>query len=309
MGIREDRTYIQELKATREALKENAAKQRANDFNQSIIDREDRIAAHEAALDKYYQYKSDVKKTLIKEALMHIYEGSFHNISKREKALCENLLDQYLDEAGIPALMKNMKHSDSGLLRNIAENTEVYFAKITEGAEADDVATQVIKPEDVEEFWNNIDKQEDIEDITNLIRLRVSNAEEDFVNKNQEDKEDVKTVLKQTASRVALAKGDNDNDYSELVEESETRLAKQKIYQIQHEGYHNVFDRMVRNLSEVAINNEEAKKEYISENGRLNVEKIVESVRCMYTLLEMVGTIQLENVDQQYIEDTLKSIK
>jgi hypothetical protein len=29
----------------------------------------------------------------------------------------------------------------------------------------------------------------------------------------------------------------------------------------------------------------------------------------MYTLLEMVATLQLEKVDQQYIEDTLKSIK
>ena len=66
---------------------------------------------------------------------------------------------------------------------------------------------------------------------------------------------------------------------------------------------------MVRNLSEVALTNEEAKKEFLAENGHLDVEKIVESVRCMYTLLEMVGTIQLEKVDQQYIEDTLKSIK
>ena len=87
------------------------------------------------------------------------------------------------------------------------------------------------------------------------------------------------------------------------------RIAKDKIYQIQHEGYHNIFDRMVRNISESVIKNEEIKKEFTLENGRLDMNKIVESARCMYTLLEMVSTLKIENVDSQYIEDALKSIK
>lgn len=309
MSIREDRAYLNELKAERKSLRENAEKNAVSEFNQAIIDREDARKLHEASLDRFYTYKNNVKKTLLKEALMHIYEGSFHNISVREHALCENLMEQYIGETGTSVLLKNMKRSNSGLLRTIAEKTDEFFGDMTADANADDASTQVIDPEKLKQFWEEIDKAEDIDDITDLIRLRVSNAEEDFVNKNHEDKENVNTVLKQTAARVQAAKSSNDNDYSEMVEESETRLAKNTIYKIQHESHHNVFDRMVRNLSEVAMSNEEAKKEYISENGRLNVEKIVESVRCMYTLLEMVGTIQLENVDQEYIEATLNSIK
>lgn len=240
---------------------------------------------------------------------MKIYEGSFHNITEREHVLCEALMEQYIQDTGTTQLLKNMKFSDSFLLRKIHEEVNDFASDITADATADNPDSQVIDPEKVDSFWKAIDKSEDIEDITNLIRMRVSNAEEDFINKNQEDKEDVKTVLKQTAARVQAANGSNDNDYSEAVEESETRLAKDRIYKIQHESHHNVFDRMVRNLSEVALTNEEAKKEFLAENGHLDVEKIVESARCMYTLLEMVGTIQLEKVDQQYIEDTLKSIK
>lgn len=309
MSIREDRSYLKELRAEREALHENAAKNDRDAFNQSIIDRDNIIANHEAAVDKFYAYKDDVKKTLLKEALTHIYEGSFHNITTREKALCGALLEQYINDTGVVSLMKNMKFSESYLLRKIYENVEEYSKEITAGATVNDPKSQTIDPAKIDEFWKDIDRSDDIEDITNLIRMRVSNAEEDFINKNQEDKQDIKTVLKQTATRVQAAKGTNDNDYSEAVEESETRIANDRIYQIQHESYHNVFDRMVRNLSEVALTNEEAKKEFLAENGHLDVEKIVESARCMYTLLEMVGTIQLEKVDQQYIEDTLKSIK
>ena len=101
----------------------------------------------------------------------------------------------------------------------------------------------------------------------------------------------------------------DDNDYAEEVEESETRLAKNKIYQIQHEGHRSVFDRMVRNLSEAALKNEDAKGTLIDESGKLDMDAIVESARCMYALLETVSTIQLEKVDIKYIEDTLKSIK
>ena len=309
MGIREDYSYMKELKAARASIRESAEKQRITDFNESVIAHEDKIAARETALDKFYAYKDDVKKTLIETALLNIYEMSFTTLSAREKALCENLLDQYVNEVGTIQLMKNMKRSESGLLRKIAEEVEEYYTEITKDATADDPESQTISPEAINNFWKEIDKSDNIEDITSLIRLRVSNAEEEFVNKNAEDKNDVKDIMKQTAARVQMAKSSNDNDYSEMVEESETRLAKNKIYAVQHEGHHNVFHRMVSNLSEVAIKNEDARKEFIDENGRLNVDKIVESARCMYTLLEMVGTIQLENVDGQYIEDTLKSIK
>lgn len=309
MGIREDREFLQLHKAEREAIKENAEKQKREDFNNAVIAHEDVKMAHEAKLDRFYQYKDDVKRTLVKEALMNIYEGSMGNMTPREKVLCEHLLDQYITETTVPQLLKNMKYSKSALLMTIQEQTDVYYKKITEDAVADDIDTQTIKPEDIKDFWEGIDKSEDIGSITDLIRMRVANAEEDFVNQNQQDKENIKTILKQTANRVQNAKETNDNDYAEVVEESESRIAKNQIYKIQHEGRHNVFDRMVRNLSEVAMSNEEAKKEYLQENGRLDVDKIVESARCMYTMLEMVATLQIENVDQQYIEDTLKSIK
>lgn len=308
MGLREDRNFLSQLKAERASIRENAIAQEKKDFNQRIIDREDIRAQHEASLNKFYDYKDNVKKTLLKRALMELYTGSFHNISKREYAACNNLLEQYIGETGTSTLLKNMGKSNSSILHTIKEKTDEYAAAITADATASDPDSQVIKAEDVDSFWKDIDKQEDIGDITNLIRLRVSSAEEDFINKNQQDKENIDDILKKTATRIQLAKGSNDNDYSEMVEESETKIAKNEIYKIQHEGHHNVFDHMVRNLSKVAMTNENAKAEFTNESGRLDIDHIVEAVRCMYTLLEMVGTIQLEKVDQKYIEDTLKSI-
>ena len=308
MGLKEDRAYIKKRKEDMIALRKDAINREKKALNESIIKREDERALREASLDNYYDYKDNVKKTLVKKALMEIYTGSLFAPSSNEKFICENLVEQYIGENGVSKILRNMKRSKNNLLREIAEKTDEYSKKITSDATVEDPDSQVIKTTDVEDFWKDIDNSEDIEDITNTIRLRVSNAEEEFVNKNQEDKEDIKTILQNTASRINNSKSHYDNDYTEAVEESENRIAKEQIYNIQHNRKRNVFDRMVRNLSEIALKNPDAKKAFVR-GGHLDVESIVESVRCMYTLLEVVNTIQLEKVDSEYIENTIKSMK
>lgn len=308
MGLREDREYLEKQRAVRFALKEQAEKQAREELDKIREAKENALLAEEALFEHFYNYKNDVKKLLLTEALMNIYKGSIFHISDRENTICESLLGNYIEENGVPKLMKNMKFSESGILHDIYDNVNKYYKKITEDAEMDDVTTQTIKPEDVTEFWKDIDSSNDVDDITSLIRLRVSDAEENFVNKNAQDKENVKSILKNTADRIQSAKATNDNDYSEAVEESEMRIANNDIYRIQHESHRSVFDRMVRNLSESVMKDEGTRKEYTLENGRLDMDAIVESARCMYTLLEMVSTLQLEKVDSAYIEETLASI-
>lgn len=309
MSVKEDREYLNDIKNKRDALKEKVQKEAFDAYNSAIIEREDLKAAHEAKLNAFYEYKDNVKSSLVSRALYGIYEKSLVNPNPRESKIGKVLIDNYVNEIGASKLLRNMKFSESALLLEIKDAVEDFYDRITDDATAEDVSTQTIKPEDIEDFWKQIDKSEDIQDITDLIRLRVSGAEEDFVNKNQEDKENVKTILKQTADRVKNAEETNDNDYAEAVEESETRIAKDKIYKIQHEGHRSVFDRMVRNISESVIKNEDAKKEFMLKNGRLDMDKIVESARCMYALLEIVSSLNIEKVDEAYIEQTLKSIK
>lgn len=308
MSLREDRQYLAEQRKAKEEAAKLARQKSINEFNQHIVEEENQKMAFNKSVDKLFEFKANVKKSLIKKMLMELCVGSIPNYTHREYSICENLIENYISEVGETALLKNMRFSENGFLRTCWSEINSHYKTITEDATRDE-DTQYIDSGSLDDFWKDVDNTEDIDDITNLIRMRVSNAEENFVNRNQQDKENVKTVLKQTADRVQMAKDTNDNDYAESVEESETRIAKDKIYKIQHEGYRSVFDRMVRNLSEAAVKNKDAKGSLIDENGKLNMDSIVESARCMYSLLETIGTIQLEKVDNKYIEDTLKSIK
>lgn len=308
MSLREDRQYLAEQRKAKEEAAKLARQKSINEFNQHIVEEENQKMAFNKSVDKLFEFKANVKKSLIKKMLMELCVGSIPNYTHREYSICENLIENYIYEVGETTLLKNMRFSENGFLRTCWSEINSHYKTITEDATRDE-DTQYIDSGSLDDFWKDVDNTEDVDDITNLIRMRVSNAEENFVNRNQQDKENVKTVLKQTADRVQMAKDTNDNDYAESVEESETRIAKDKIYKIQHEGYRSVFDRMVRNLSEAAVKNKDAKGSLIDENGKLNMDSIVESARCMYSLLETIGTIQLEKVDNKYIEDTLKSIK
>lgn len=310
MGILyEDSLYLQNQKETKESLEKATKIREQEEINNAYLEREALKEAAEKKINDFYKYKDDVKKALLSEALLGIYQNVFINSSIREEALTESLMNQYIEENGTTNILKRMKYSNNLILKNLYEAVTEKSDEITKDATVDDPSTQVIDKDNIKDFWKEIDNSEDVEDATNIIRLRVANAEEDFVNRNQQDKANIDTILKDTASRIQTAKSGNDNEYAEDVEESETRLAKDKIYQIQHESHRNIFDRMVRSLSEVVVKNEDIKKEFTLENGRLDMDRIVESVRCMYGLLEMVSTLGLENVDEKYIEDTIKSIK
>ena len=65
MGLKEDRDYLNSLRAERRAIRENAIKQEKKDYNNRIIDREDIRAKHEATLDRFYNYKDNVRKALL----------------------------------------------------------------------------------------------------------------------------------------------------------------------------------------------------------------------------------------------------
>ena len=308
MSLREYRQYLAEQRKAKEEGAKLARQKSINEFNQHIVEEENQKMAFNKSVDKLFEFKANVKKSLIKKMLMELCVGSIPNYTHREYSICENLIENYISEVGETTRLKSMRFSENGFLRTCWSEINSHYKTITEDATCDE-DTQYIDSGSLDDFWKDVDNTEDVDDITNLIRMRVSNAEENFINRNQQDKENVKTVLKQTADRVQMAKATNDNDYAESVEESETRIAKDKIYKIQHEGYRSVFDRMVRNLSEAAVKNKDAKGSLIDENGKLNMDSIVESARCMYSLLETIGTIQLEKVDNKYIEDTLKSIK
>ena len=211
MSLREDRQYLAEQRKAKEEAAKLARQKSINEFNQHIVEEENQKMAFNKSVDKLFEFKANVKKSLIKKMLMELCVGSIPNYTHREYSICENLIENYISEVGETTLLKNMRFSENGFLRTCWSEINSHYKTITEDATCDE-DTQYIDSGSLDDFWKDVDNTEDVDDITNLIRMRVSNAEENFINRNQQDKENVKTVLKQTADRVQMAKATNDND-------------------------------------------------------------------------------------------------
>lgn len=284
----------------------------------------EREAIREAAIKKrnaFSEYKANVKKLLVTEAMKKLYIGCFQNPNKHEVSVCEAFLGDFIASRGTDQLLENFRNSNTPFLETMGEMIDKKYDEVITKVDPEDPDTFVVDREHVNDFLKEIDDQEDVEDVTNIIRLRVSNAEEDFVNRNERDKQNMKDVLDATAQRVQDAKPDLDNEYmddddsddsenmsdADIIKQESMIDAKRKIYEI-NSAPRTIFDRMVRNTSEAVIKDSNLRDEFIIEGGRLNMDKVVDSVRCMYTLLEMVSTLKIEKVDAQYVEDTIKSI-
>lgn len=263
---------------------------------------------------RFYEYKDNVRKALLTESLKRIYVGSIKNPSSEEKAACEAFLGNFINERGVDNLLYNFEKSNTPFLETLNELIDKYHKVITEDADMEDPSSFTCDKEHIDNFIKELEDKEDVEDITDIIRMRVAGAEEDFVNRNERDKHDMKSILDDTARRVQDAKPELDNNYgtedddvTEEIQREQMLDAKRKISEINSKP-RSVFDRMVRNLSESVLKDPELRDQFVGENGRLNMDKIVDSVRCMYTMLEMVSTLKIEKVDAKYIEDTIKSI-
>lgn len=254
---------------------------------------------------KYNDFKENVRFKVLHKGLTRLCENSIRNITPEQVAVCSNIIESYIQENGLYNVLRKMKNSRNLFLKELAEEIKDTSEELITNASQDENEDYTINKDTVDKFIKEIDDSEDANDVTNVIRLRVSNAEEDFVNKNERDEENIKTILKDTADRVKNAKEDNDNDYSSAVEESEMRFASQQIYKIQHESRNSAFDRIAR---AVAKNSLLTAQESSTENNRLNMESVMNVTKAIYTVLEMFSATTLENIDDEYINDTIKSL-
>lgn len=183
-------------------------------------------------------------------------------------------------------------------------------AEITNDTE-EDVTGQDLNPETKEEMLDKLEQEEDTDTAIDIIAQRISKAEEEFIKKNAQDKQKIEDIVDDINDRINGAKADpnnSDEDVEEIEQEAAIEM-KRKISKIRDNRPHTVFEMMVRQLSEGILNDTGAiNEEYTDENGKINMDTVVEVAKCVYGFLEFVNTCQLERVDEAYIKHVIESI-
>lgn len=164
-------------------------------------------------------------------------------------------------------------------------------------------------------MMDELENEKEIKDAIELIRTRVADAEEAFIKRNQEDKQQIDDLLSKISQNVATVEKISANDSNKADEakknvEESTRMYKQQIDSIVSDKQMSIFDKMTRNISESIVKDPVKVKMFINEStGTPDMAYIVETSKVMYAFLETLNTLQLENVNSPYITKIINDIK
>lgn len=251
---------------------------------------------------KKFKAKKDTKKALVSECIYKIFNDALGlqlESGQSYEAMKRNLVESFVEEKGADNLLENMKYI-SAPMANMALLCEEYLEKIFEEVEEDETEF-IINNKERDSFYNKI-KSVSTDDISDLVKVRVMAAIQDFTQSNRNIKSDIENTLKTTQSHI-------DNVDSEGVKESFELQAKRKNTLAEYNRTKNIFESMIENISKSTLNNDSMKCYTEAETGRLDMHKIVENTRVMYTFMEVLNTAKLENITESYIRDALSSLK
>jgi hypothetical protein len=240
------------------------------------------------------------KESLLAECIYSVYNKAL-DITKQtyENDLVKrNLVNSFVKENGADALIRRFKNQ-SILLSEFAIITEKYYNKIKETVDKNNPDSFTIAPEIQDDFYAELDMA-DVDDVVLTIRERVARSAEEFINKNIADKMDIQDIIQGAQERIGSTTSDD-------IKESFNMQAKNKIHAVRDRNK-NVYHKMVELTCEAAIKNEDMKKAFMIDN-KLDMDKVIESVDLMYTLLETINTAKMSKIDESYIEEMLDSMR
>ena len=142
----------------------------------------------------------------------------------------------------------------------------------------------------------------DTESISDAIRNRVTDAIDDFMVSNREDHDKIMGALELTRDKLEQVKNE-----PEEVRESYENLSKRYISKVRNRKK-GVFESMVSAMCESVMKDDNLKQQF-TEGAKLNIPKIVDRIETMYTFIETVNTMKLYDVNEEYMENLIQSLR
>ena len=162
-------------------------------------------------------------------------------------------------------------------------------------------------------IFDELDKEEEVQKAVETIAQRVADAEEDFIKRNAEDKKKIDDLLGKLSDNIKTVEQLSNDDSIEGKKQADiaqehANIIRREIKSVTANRPQSVFERMARKLTESVTKDPDTRAIYLAESGRTDIGNVVEHTKVMYGFLETLRTLQLENVDSQYIENVLKSM-
>ena len=161
-------------------------------------------------------------------------------------------------------------------------------------------------PTSKEELFDKLEDSEDVTDAVDIIAKRISDAETKFIEKNSEDKKKIENIVNKMQDRLDAVTQDEDSTPEDIeAEQNEAKLEATRLTnEIRNDRFHTVYELMVRDNLDYIHKNQTLAESY-KVDGKIDMTRVIDNSRAMYGWLETVNTIQLDKVDERYIQNMI----
>lgn len=273
---------------------------------QDLRERREKLA------EVYGEFKMFVEDTIFAYVLEGLMEKAIDESSMDEIDLHihHNLVKQYIKENGGAMGILNKVKGKTILLDTIREEVEEEVEKIVDKCDKDDPTTFVIDKEDIQKVMDKLNDEDNFQNVKDAIAIRVSSAEDAFLNDNRAEKEKMQEIIQKAQDKIDAVNADDsmDDETKKAIAQEATMLSKREMNRIRSASRRSIYDSMIHKFSESCLTKEGLRKKYVDENGKLDVDRVNKTVKSMYSLMECVGTCKIEKIDDKYIDDVLASL-
>ena len=255
----------------------------------------------------YSDFKKSVVESYVGGMLWSIYETVLNKNMSSDfaKGIARSTLTSYIKENGAENILRKM-NGKTKFLSEAARMINDFITEAIEDADPENPDTFALDPDKEKEFYDNLSDSEDVADITNAIRMRVIDAEEKMATDNINDKMDMDDIMRGAAQRIESIKQSNkedeiSDDSAELQQQEAVMMSKARMNDLATRRSRSVLEQMVRNTSKQVLKDENLAKVY-TEDGKVNFDKLIEANTAIYTFMETLNTMQLEDFDEESVK-------
>jgi len=250
-----------------------------------------------------------IKEAFISECIFKLYcESVAFPMDSRDKVIARNLVNKFVVENGAGNLISSFA-TENMILSEFSRISQKYYDRVLEETcnskeECEftgEIAGQIIAQDTVDDFYKELENI-DVKDASKLIKDRVADSISHFIDTNTANKLEYEEIIKHAQDKVIAIDGSDD-----VVAEGYIGNAKRKINEMKNNKDMNVFNYMVEALTTSVFKDESLKSRFVHE-GTVDMDGIVNSTQLIYTMLEMVNTTNMVNVNEEFIEGYLTNL-
>lgn len=296
---------LKQNEATEQRVMAESAMEKQREYsdraNSYMMEVNSNMHKKEKAMKEFGRFQTEFKSEILESVLATIVHKSLPTVIN-EEGIVSAVLNEFIATEGVYKILDNMS-SKTQLLSEIADEIEDAYDDGVESIDKEEPDTFSANKAAATDLISKVEGDETIDDLTDVIRAKVSRATDEFIEKNVMDQTEIKSTLQDAKLRMdSVRTGDDALD--EEIRQEHTNMAKRKVHEIRQRN-HTVFEQLVMNITESVLKSD-LKDQYIKEDGSLNMDKIVEKATCIYTVMETLNTMKIKDFNEQDIQNMIQ---